>query len=91
MCKSFISCEVVLDRKGSGAPWLLCKLDNVVVSCHTGTWEKDFIVIAKECQIDALLCFLHWPKIDMEGTYKELIKETEVELRKVMGHVRDMI
>ena len=35
---------VVLDRRGRGVPRLLCRSDNVVGSCHSGTWEKDFIV-----------------------------------------------
>ena len=36
-------------------------------------------------------CFVEWPKIDKDGKYKELVKEAEIELRKVMTHVREMI
>ena len=40
---------------------------------------------------DGVRCFVEWSKIDKDGTYKELVKEAEIELRKVMTHVRDMI
>ena len=36
-------------------------------------------------------CFVEWPKIDKDGKYKELVKEAEIELRKVMTHVREMV
>ena len=85
--------QVVLDRRGSGVPRLLCKSDNVVVSCHIGTREKEFVAIDKGSLLglDVLFCFMLWPQLDMEGTYKELIKEAEFELIKFMAHVRDMI
>ena len=38
---------VVVDRRGRGVPTLLCRSDNVVVSCHTGTGEMDFVVVKR--------------------------------------------
>ena len=94
--------KIVIDRQGRGVPRVLCRSDDVIVSCDTGTGEVDFHLITKNTlrlgptgeikfgDNRERWC-REWPGVDRGGTYKQWIDEAEVALTKCMGRVRDSL
>ena len=83
--------NVVLDRRGRCAPKLLCRSDNVVVCCDTGTGELDFLLMKNACSVDGETFWTEWPSIDQWGTYKKLIDKCRIGLNDIMAQIRDSV
>ena len=85
--------KIVLDRRGRGVPKLVCLSDDVLLTCDTGTQKKDMHLLGDETFVvsDLLGCVTAWPRIDQEGTYRELIETLELALEQWMSLVREMV
>ena len=87
--------KITLDRRGPGVPRVLCRTDDLIFTCDTGTGEIDFFVywdFDDSAHVsDLKRCVINWPGIDRGGTYSSWIRKLDDTLTMCAPLIREMV
>ena len=87
---------VVLDRRGSGTPRLVCCSEDVVLTYDTGSKHKDFLLRDWSTKYrtiadDLVRCGREWPQINRNGVYRHIIEELTDDFTRAVDIVRKIL
>ena len=87
--------KITLDRRGPGVPRVLCRTEDLIFTCDTGTGEIDFFVkwdYDHSAEVlDLQRCLDKWPDIDRGGTYSKWIEKLDDTLKICAPLIRENV